>query len=251
VVPVRKALLIPMLLACFLLGGGFAFRSEAPAATKAVSGTLHAKVGPGFEISLTFDDGTPVTNLPAGEYTVAVRDLAEQHNFHLFGPGVEQKTEIATQSEATWTVTFQDQNAYSFQCDAHSSLTGNFTVGNLPAPAPVTTHAPDPLPLPPAPAPLPLRGQLQATLAAKTIALAKGKAAVRKLPRGIYVFSISDSTKLDSFDIRQVVGGSFAQQLTTTGFVGRKTVTVELQPGKWKVYSARREQALYAFFDVT
>jgi hypothetical protein len=250
---VRKLLSILLLVATFLLGCGFAFRSDGTASTKAVSGTLHAHVGPAFEIALTFDDGTPVTNLPAGQYTVQVQDLSDQHNFHLFGPGVDQKTEIATASEATWTVDFQDQNGYSFQCDAHSSLTGNFTVGNLPAPAPVTTHAPDPIPastVPPAPQ-LALKGRLQATLAAKTIVIAKGGKKIRKLPRGIYELVIADTTKTDSFDLRQVVGGSFAEQLTPKRFVGRKIVTVELQPGKWKVYSAAREQLLYSFFDVT
>lgn len=249
----RKLLLTGVLAASFLLGCGFAFRSDAPASTRAVSGTLHAHVGPAFEIALTFDDGTPVTNLPAGQYTVQVQDLSEQHNFHLFGPGVDQKTEIGTASEATWTVTFQDQNGYTFQCDAHSSLTGNFTVGNLPAPAPVTTHAPDPLPastVPTAPQ-LAMKGRLQATLTPKAIVLAKSGKQVRKLPRGIYEFVIADTAKTDSFDLRQVVGGSVAQQLTPKRFVGRKTVAVELQPGKWKVYSAAREQILYAFFDVT
>src|SRR5437868_3957085 len=116
--PVRRLALIPLLLAGLLLGG-----SDGLAHPTAVSQTLHAQVGPSFQISLSFDDGTPVTNLPAGTYTVAVQDLSEQHNFHLFGPGVDQKTEIGTSSEASWTVTFQDQNGYTFQCDAHSSLT--------------------------------------------------------------------------------------------------------------------------------
>lgn len=249
----RRLLPIVLLTAVFLLGCGFAFRSDAPASTNAVSGTLHAYVGPDFQIGLTFDDGTPVTNLPAGQYTIQVQDLSDQHNFHLFGPGVDQKTEIPTTSEATWTVTFQDQNGYSFQCDAHSSLTGTFTVGDLPAPAPVTTHAADPIPVPTVPAApqLAMKGRLQATLTPKAIVLTKSGKKIKKLPRGIYELAIVDRTKSDSFDLRQVVGGSAAQQLTTKRFVGRKTVTVELQPGKWKVYSAAREQALYAFFDVT
>jgi hypothetical protein len=238
-----------MLLACLLLGGGFAF---APARTHAVSQTLHAQVGPDFQISLSFDDGTPVTNLPAGTYTVQVKDLSDQHNFHLYGPGVDEKTQIETTSEATWTVTFQDQNGYSFQCDAHSSLTGTFTVGNLPAPAPVTTHEPEPLPAPPPPPPLPLRGTLQTTLGPKpAIALMKGKKHVRKLPRGIYTFAIADRSKADGVTLRRVVGGSFSQVLTAPRFVGKKTVSIELQPGKWKVYSGTRETRIYAFFDVT
>lgn len=248
--PVRKALFTVLLLAAFALGGAFGFRSDAPAA---VSTTLHAQVGPDFQIGLSFDDGTPVTNLPAGTYTIQVKDLSDQHNFHLYGPGVDQKTEISTTSEATWTVTFQDKNGYSFQCDAHSSLTGTFTVGDLAAPPPVTTHTPEPATTTAPAAPqLPLRGALQASVGpTSTIALAQGRKKVAKLPRGIYEFVIADKSKKDNFTLRQVVGGSSTQVLTPTAFVGTKRVQIALQPGKWKIYSSVREQSVYAFFDVT
>jgi hypothetical protein len=244
---VRRLLLIPLLLVGALVGG-----AQSRAHTNAVSQTLHAQVGPDFQIGLSFDDGTPVTNLPAGTYTVQVKDLSDQHNFHLYGPGVDQKTEIGTASEATWTVTFQDQNAYSFQCDAHASLTGNFTVGNLAAPPPVTTHAPDTTPAPePAPAPLPVRGTLKAQLSAKTVVLAKSGKKVKKLPRGIYTFAVKDASTKDGLTLRQVVGGSTESVFTSPKFVGSKTASVELRPGKWKVYSTTRETSVYAFFDVS
>ena len=242
----RRLLLIPLLLVGALLGG-----AESRARTTAVSATLHAQVGPDFQIGLSFDDGTPVTNLPAGTYTVQVKDLSDQHNFHLYGPGVDQKTEIATSSEQTWTVTFQDQNGYSFQCDAHSNLTGTFTVGALAAPPPVTTHTPDPVPAPTTTAPsLPLRGTLSAQLSTKAVVLAKGGKKATKLARGIYTFAVKDTSKRDGLTLRQVVGGSTTSVLTAPRFVGSKTVSVELQPGKWKVYSTTRETSVYAFFDV-
>jgi hypothetical protein len=245
---VRRLVLIPLLLAGLLLGGSSSAR------TTALSQTLHAQVGPDFQISLSFDDGTPVTNLPAGTYDVQVKDLSEQHNFHLYGPGVDQKTEITTASEASWTVTFQDQNGYTFQCDAHSSLTGNFTVGNLPAPAPVSTHGPDPAPptTAPAPPPLALKGPLQAALGPRlAISLLRGGKKVVRLPRGIYELSVADKSAKDGLTLRQVVGGTRTQALTAPGFVGRKTVAIELGPGKWKVYSGTRESTIFAFFDVT
>jgi hypothetical protein len=243
---VRRLLLIPLLLVGALLGG-----AESRARTSAVSTTLHAQVGPDFQIGLSFDDGTPVTNLPAGTYTVQVQDLSDQHNFHLYGPGVDQKTEIGTTGDATWTVAFQDQNGYSFQCDAHSSLTGTFSVGNLPAPPPVTTHEPDPAPPTTTTAPsLPLRGTLSAQLSAKTVKLVKGRKKVVKLARGIYTFAIRDTSKKDGLTLRQVVGGDEESNLTTKRFVGKKTVLVELRSGKWKVYSTTRESRVYAFFDV-
>ena len=244
----RRLALIPLLLAGLLLGG-----ASAPARTSAVSQTLHAQVGPAFQISLSFDDGTPVTNLPAGTYTVQVQDLSEQHNFHLFGPGVDQKTEISTTSEASWTVTLQDQNGYSFQCDAHSSLTGTFTVGNLPAPVAVTTHAAEPVTVATPAAPqLQLRGSLQATIGpGLTIGLLKAGKQATKLPRGIYQFAVADKSAKDGMTLRQVVGGRTTTVLTAKSFVGKKTVSVALEPGKWKVYSGTRETSLYAFFDVT
>jgi hypothetical protein len=246
---VRKLLVLPAIaVAGLVLGGAGGARNQA------VSETLHAVVGPDFRIGLSFDDGSPVTNLPAGTYTVQVSDRSGQHNFHLIGPGVDQKTEIATESEASWTVTFQDQNGYTFQCDAHSSLTGNFTVGNLPAPPPVTTHDPAPSTTvpPPAEPTLPLRGTLQATLGPKlAVSLLKSGKSVKKLPRGIYTFAIADRSKQDGFTIRQVVGGSFEQALTAASFVGKRTVQVALGPGKWKLYSGTRETSISTFFDVS
>ena len=48
---------------------------------------LYASVGPGFEISLTTEDGEDVTSLAPGTYKVEVDDKSDQHNFHLSGPG--------------------------------------------------------------------------------------------------------------------------------------------------------------------
>jgi plastocyanin len=106
-----------------------------PAAT---DGTLTASVGPGFSISLT-QNGTRVTWLKPGTYTVNVDDKATEHNFHLTGTGVDKSTAVDTLSTATWTVTFTD-GKYFYLCDAHpSTMLGNFTVSETP---PVTTTVP-------------------------------------------------------------------------------------------------------------
>jgi Copper binding proteins, plastocyanin/azurin family len=89
--------------------------------------TLQGSVGPGFEISLT-QDGNPVTELPAGTYTIDVNDQADVHNFHLSGPGVDEATDVAGTGETTWTVDLQ-AGEYTFVCDPHaSSMNGSFTV---------------------------------------------------------------------------------------------------------------------------
>ena len=97
--------------------------------TAAPSGgtTLEGSVGPGFDISL-LQDGKPVTTLKAGTYTLDVDDQASIHNFHLTGPGVDVKTDVAATGTKTFTMTLK-KGTYHFLCDPHSSsMNGDFTV---------------------------------------------------------------------------------------------------------------------------
>ena len=101
-----------------------------------VSSTMHASVGPDFQISFTFDDNSAVRSAPAGTYTVVVNDLGTNHNFHLQGPGVDQATSIDATEQVSWTVNLADASKYAFQCDRHpGQLNGSFTVGNYVEPA--------------------------------------------------------------------------------------------------------------------
>lgn len=94
----------------------------------AAAGTLTASVGPGFSISLT-QNGSAVSNLAAGTYTIEVSDSATVHNFHLSGAGVNETTSIPNTETDTWTVTFSP-GSYHYQCDMHPTiLHGDFTVG--------------------------------------------------------------------------------------------------------------------------
>jgi plastocyanin len=87
-------------------------------------GELTGTVGPGFDISMTGTDG-----LTPGEYTIKISDKSTDHNFHLTGPGVDEKTEVGEEGDVTWTVTLQS-GEYKFMCDPHSSsMNGSFTVG--------------------------------------------------------------------------------------------------------------------------
>ncbi len=115
--------------ALFALGLAAAAFAARGGSARATDGTLSASVGPGFSISLT-QDGSAVTTLAPGTYTVNVSDMSTLHNFHLSGPGVNQATDIATTSSPTWTVTLS-AGSYHFQCDAHPTmLHGDFTVGS-------------------------------------------------------------------------------------------------------------------------
>jgi plastocyanin len=91
------------------------------------SNTLSGTVGPGFTISLN-DGGTKVTTLKAGSYVIKVDDKADIHNFHLTGPGVDEKTSVPAQTTATWKVTLK-KGTYNYMCDPHAStMNGSFTV---------------------------------------------------------------------------------------------------------------------------
>jgi len=100
----------------------------AQASATALKGTLTGNVGPGFTITLT-QKGAAVKTLKAGTYKINVSDKSSMHNFHLFGPGVNKKTGVATTSKATWTVTFK-KGSYSYRCDIHfaSGMIGHFKV---------------------------------------------------------------------------------------------------------------------------
>jgi len=126
-----------VLLALSLAGLATAVSVARPAST---DGTLQANVGPGYSISLT-QNGTKVTHLDPGTYTINVNDQADIHNFDLFGPGVKESTGVDTTGTTTWTVTFSD-GTYNYVCDAHpASMSGKFTVGAVQT---TTTTAPPP-----------------------------------------------------------------------------------------------------------
>ncbi|WP_411283236.1 hypothetical protein [Lapillicoccus sp.] len=95
----------------------------------AAAGVLTGSVGEGdaYVITLMDSTGAPVTSLKAGSYTVKVKDASKIHDFHLSGPGVDQKTTVPEVTEASWTVTLQ-AGTYTYKCDPHPKMTGSFTV---------------------------------------------------------------------------------------------------------------------------
>ena len=103
--------------------------SSSSSAGGAVAGVLTGTVGEGdaYVITLMDSTGAPVSSLKAGSYTVKVKDASKIHNFHLTGPGVEQKSSVPEITEATWTVTLQ-AGTYTYKCDPHPKMTGSFTV---------------------------------------------------------------------------------------------------------------------------
>ncbi len=131
---VTRLLLLPVLLLLSACGGAATNLGAAPAETIAqqtalADADLVGSVGPGFTIELT-RDGSDVTELKAGSYSLSVVDAAATHNFALKGPNgtVTQITDVPFTGTKTATVVLTP-GLWTFFCQPHSTqMTGSFTV---------------------------------------------------------------------------------------------------------------------------
>jgi hypothetical protein len=197
----RPLLLLPLIAAAVLLPG------SANSAPKGIA--LTATVGPGFTIRLTDANGSVVRQLDAGDYSITIKNLsaAQEHNFHLTGPGVDRASNFDNVT-VTWDVTLVN-GTYNYKCDAHPAIMkGSFHVGPLP------------------PAPKKLNGKVgpKRTITLKT---ASG-AAVKTLKAGAYKIAIRDATKADNFHLL----GPGVNKKTGVKFRGGVTWTLKLKAGK-------------------
>ncbi|HWQ22536.1 MAG TPA: hypothetical protein VNK94_00355 [Gaiellaceae bacterium] len=176
---------------------------------------LVGTVGPGFAISVKTADGSPVTALAPGTYELAVDDLAEEHSFHLQGPGVDRATTVAGTGKETWTVTLAE-GRYVFFCDAHPlAMRGSFVAGSPPPP-------------PPPPPAIAAGSRLLLTSGpgfSITLTTAAGKP-FRALERGSYTVVVRDRSRIHS------------AHLVAPGF-DRRTGIPALGRETWKVRLAR------------
>jgi hypothetical protein len=195
----------------------------APAAIPAAN-ELIGTVGPGFTITLKQAGGADVVQLDPGTYTIEVSDVAQDHNFHLFGPGVNQSTDVAQTGTFNWTVNLVE-GRYTLVCDPHSTdMRRDFVVGNPPA-------APPPTP-PPAAVP-----KLLATVGPRnTITLRSGTGAVLKTLKPVtYSITVRDRSRLHNFHL---VGKGVNRKSTLAG-TGTLTWRVKLSAGVLRFYSDR------------
>jgi len=168
-------------------------------------------------ISLRTEAGAAVTDLPAGIYTIEVRDQSINHNFHLSGPGVDQRTDVETVETQTWTVTLQDRARYTFVCDPHNLvMRGSFTTGGGPPtpPPPPTTRPPT----------------LTATVGpGATISLRTSRGArVTRLKAGRYRIVVRDRSRMHNFHL----SGPGVNKRTAVGFRGTTTWTVTFRKAR-------------------
>jgi plastocyanin len=209
-------------LAAVLLPSGTA-QADNPVLVATVGG------GDAFSISLTDASGTRVTHLDAGTYTIQVHDLSEIHDFHLFGPGVDQATPVGDKVDTTWTVTFQD-GTYKYQCDPHATVMhGTFTVGNVTAPPAATKLAASVGP-------------------GRKIALRNANRTKLTLLTGTtkVVIAVNDRSRVDNFHLR----GPGVNRATGLRFRGRATWRLTLRPGTY-VYRSDAHTSLRGTFTVT
>jgi len=217
-------------------------------------------------ISLKNPDDSLVGHLDGGPYEIQVNDQATNHNYHLEGPGVSMATDIGGTGAADWMVTLGD-GLFSYHCDQHLGLLGNFAVGAAtlpPPPAPVIL-APAPAISVPAVSTSPgsssssakstpgvttVGGTVKATLTGKQITLTLNGKPLKKTAAGTYKLLVKDGSRSLDLSLVQTRGGSDELPLTGTSFTGTKTVTVDLLAGRWKVYSVAG-QGVVSFFTVT
>ena len=190
-----------------------------PAST---DGTLQANVGPGYSISLT-QNGTKVTHLDPGTYTINVNDQADIHNFDLFGPGVKESTGVDTTGTTTWTVTFAD-GTYTYVCDAHpATMKGSFTVGTVTTTTPTT------------PKPTALKVLARAKATGRTIAVTATATKVAALDFGLWkgtkrVAHATAKAKVKTVKLKAPSAGRYVAKVTAkAGTTAKASVTVTVK----------------------
>ena len=198
---IRLLLLVPLVLAAVLLPGA--------AQSAATATALNVTVGPGFSIKVADANGQTVSQLDPGDYSITIKNLspAQEHNFHLTGPGVDRAS-LFDNNTVTWDVTFVD-GTYNWKCDAHPTIMkGSFHVGALPPP------------------PVKLTGKVGPK---KTITLKKGVTAVKALVAGRYKIAVNDATKADNFHLI----GPGVNRKTGVKFKGGASWTLTFKAGKY------------------
>jgi hypothetical protein len=80
-----------------------------------------------------------------------------------------------------------------------------------------------------------------------TLKTSKGKL-VKSLTHGTYTFAISDDSSLHNFELDGPHGKSWV--FTSVPFIGKKTRTLVLTPGKYKAYCVAHESQMFQHFTV-
>jgi len=171
--------------------------------------------GDGFDIGLARPDGTKVTELTPGTYTVRVRDRSRLHNFHLASNqdgSVDFRTELEFVGEQDFTVTFRDRTRYAYACEPHwQTMNGSFLVLSASAPPP---------------APKPKAALLRASVAPSGAATLSP----RSVKAGTYRILVRDRSARQNFRL----AGRGVNRTTGADFKGSVTWRVRLAKGTYR-----------------
>jgi hypothetical protein len=206
--------------------------------------------------ALSLADGTsvgtssaPGTAIPAGTYRVNVDDTAQAvMQFHLAGPGVELITNMTFGEDSVQTLveTFQPNSTYTFRDDFQPGLvrffstsstsisSGGSGAGASTGSTPTKSQSSQDIV---GSGVVSFRGTLAATVSrvGKLTLTRNGKRLSALLRSGRYRIAVDDRTSKSGFMLQQIR----KRPLTLTGsaFVGKRTVTLNLKPGRWMFYS--------------
>lgn len=228
----------------------------------AVSQTIHAFFDAEGNLKFSYLDGSQIAGtIPPGTYQViydnfGADDVADDHAFHLFGPGIDFAP-APDVVQRTFNVTFQTNGSYTLQDDLHPAIgrrvfvasasggsdgssgsssggtsSGGSSSGSTSSGKPtsndivgseIKTY--------------PFRGTLHGTVSsAGKLALTFNGKSVGTLKHGSYKIAVDDAAAKSAFKVQRIK----KQALTVTGssFVGKRMVTVKLDAGQWMFYSA-------------
>jgi hypothetical protein len=238
-----------------LAAAGLAALALAAGAARADLPTLYVVFHPDRTLSASLADGTPVgstagagTAIPAGTYRVQIDNSANVDiDFDLSGPGVKLVDNLSNGEElaAAYSETFQPSSTYTFRNDSRPALVWTFATSSAtlgtPAPATTTTQT------------APRGGQVSTDIVGSGVAPFRGSllgtvsagGAVdltlegRRLPtlhRGRYAITVADASARAGLVLQRL--RRKPETLTGSSFVGKRTVTLDLEPGQWLYYAS-------------
>jgi hypothetical protein len=123
----------PMLRSLLTVAAVVAVSLPMAASSNPIKPQLNAKVS-ARAISLTDAKGQRVREVLQNSYRIVVTDSSKAQNFHLVGPVVNLKTNVAATGTRAWTVNLRP-GTYVYRSDRNAKLRGTFTVMSSPPPA--------------------------------------------------------------------------------------------------------------------
>jgi hypothetical protein len=229
--------------------------------------TLYVAYGMNCTFTITDDNHQPVTSIAPGTYQILIStpvsfasvDLAGIYDmtackgsadFQLTGPGVslDDTLDNGDSDHEQDGATLLPSSTY-VATDANQPSVARYTITTLASGTPITptttttsappgkttttggttgktgtTSGPDPF-----------RGTLTGSVGATgSISLLSKGRAIATLVAGRYAITVTDRSRKGGFVIQQA--SKAATTITTGGFVGKKTATLDLKPGQWLFY---------------